>query len=191
LALPGKIRPPAAAATPGTISSHSRAGVYADGPRNGIRAANAPSATSTTPLSAPRLLGTRSRPAMLRFPFVADRAGAHCPAVLLRPIPRQGAESQHGVHTRLRGLRVGGSDGSGRNNPHNTRRPYGILDGLLGPQPSVPGSAAVCRRGDCRRPAVRRGAHGAGGDKGREADVTVFNSPLLDEEDRGCLSMPV
>ena len=34
------------------------------------------------------------------------------------------------------------------------------------------------------RPAVRRGVHGAGGDKGREAAATVLNSPLLDEEDR-------
>ena len=45
-------------------------------------------------------------------------------------------------------------------------------------------SAAVSRRGDRRRPAGRRGAYGAGGDKGRDAAATVLNSPLLDEEDR-------
>jgi hypothetical protein len=69
LALPSKIRPPAAAAMPGTISSHSRAGVYTQGPRNGMRAPHAPSTTSTTPLSAPRLRGTRSKPAMFSPPF--------------------------------------------------------------------------------------------------------------------------
>ena len=103
---------------------------------NGISAPQAPSTTSTTPLNAPRLRGTRNTPAMLS-PFAAERTCAKCPALLLR-YPAKARNHGRVFTPDCEGSAIGGSDGSGRNNPHETRRPYRTIDGLLGLWPSVP-----------------------------------------------------
>ena len=84
---------------------------------NGIRPPKAPSTTSTTPLNAPRLRGTRRTPAMLS-PFVADRARCPLPGSTTW-IPRQGAESRQSDP----GLpKVGTGCGTARRHPAVARR---------------------------------------------------------------------
>ena len=88
LALPSKIRPPAAAATPGTIQPGGRE-------VGGTRARRALHAPSTRMLTPPERHSRNASQAMPRLPFVADRVGVHLPgSTEINTPPRRGITAQ-------------------------------------------------------------------------------------------------